>query len=106
VGYTCDIDLCASGPVARVVVTGEIDMACADHVHALVIEAAQREGVERVVTDLAGVTFLDSSGITALVTAKQALEEAGQGFTVAAVPADVARLLKITGVDDYLANEP
>ncbi|MFL6206157.1 MAG: STAS domain-containing protein [Acidimicrobiales bacterium] len=105
-GHSCSIDESAGGPVIRVVVEGEIDMACASEVTDTLVAASQRDGVAHVVADLAGVTFLDSMGISALVSAKRALEETGQDLTLAAVPSMVAQVLKIAGVDGFLPIEP
>lgn len=55
-----------------------------------------------VVVDLSGLTFLDSSGIHALVMAHQAaLREGGKLYAVGAVGV-VADLLDLTGVADLL----
>ena len=104
--HACEIAQTTDGPVARVAVTGEIDMACAWEVADVVFDAATRGGVVRVVADLSGVTFMDSTGFSALVSAKQALDANGQELVVAAVPDGVAQILKITGLDEFLTIEP
>ena len=106
VSHSCEIAHTTSAPVARVAVTGEIDMACAWEVADVVFDAATRGGVVRVVADLSRVTFMDSTGVSALVAAKQALDANGQELVVSAVPDGVAQILKITGVDEILTVEP
>lgn len=53
---------------ARLVITGEIDMANAEQIPAAT-EKALAEHPARILIDLAAVSFLDSSGIRNLLTA-------------------------------------
>ncbi len=80
------------------VVTGEIDIATAPELRCE-LEALSRGAHSPVVVDLAGVTFLDSSGISALVAARQAL--AGSDVTLVLLePSSPVRLvLEMSGVD-------
>lgn len=59
-----------------------------------VIEAAG----DRVVMDLSGVTFLDSSGLGALVASQRFLRE-GQRLELAALTPAVARVFRLTRMD-------
>jgi anti-sigma B factor antagonist len=82
-------------------VVGEIDMATAPEL------AAELEGVGDdsglVVVDLAQVTFVDSSGLKALVQANRELGRRGIGFRVVS-PADhaVRRIFEITQLTEPL----
>jgi anti-sigma B factor antagonist len=80
------------------VVTGEIDIATAPQLRCE-LEALSRGAHSSAVVDLAGVTFLDSSGISALVAARQAL--AGTDATLVLLePSPPVRLvLEMSGVD-------
>jgi anti-anti-sigma factor len=53
----------------------------------------------RVVLDLAGVTFADSTFLTALVTARNKALEKGGSIRLLAVSPAVRRLLDLTGAD-------
>lgn len=51
------------------------------------------------VLDLAGLEFCDSSGITALLAARQHAHAAGAEIALSAVPANTMRILTIVGLD-------
>ncbi len=81
-------------------VWGELDMASApplqDRLLALVGEG------RRVVLDLSGLTFMDSSGLNLLLGVARAAGEQGGALTVAAVSAEVRRVLDLSGVAERL----
>jgi anti-sigma B factor antagonist len=54
------------------------------------------------VLDLAGVTFIDSSGLRTLVEAHQARAETGSRLMLRAPSAAVQRLLEISGLGGHL----
>jgi anti-sigma B factor antagonist len=86
---------------AIVRVAGEIDVATIDSVHAAVAAAAE-QGPDRIVFDLSGVVFMDSSGIAALLQARK-LVAAVQIRNPSKV---VLRLIAVTGLVDILPVEP
>jgi anti-sigma B factor antagonist len=75
------------GEALVVAVVGEIDMATAPEVSSA-IDSGQN-GVGRVVVDLSGVTFLDSSALNALVQSQQELAQHDVAFRIVS-PADQA----------------
>lgn len=83
-------------------VTGEVDMTTAPEL-AKAIELVS-DHTASVVVDLSGVTFLDSSGLGALLRAQRELGERGIGLRVV-TPADspVRRVFEITQLVDPLA---
>src|SRR6185369_5447303 len=67
-----DVDVAPTPYGARVAIAGELDMATVPRVEAaLEVEPAASAGA--VVVDLAGVTFMDSTGLAALVKLEHAL---------------------------------
>jgi anti-sigma B factor antagonist len=82
---------------------GEVDLASAPRLATALANVLACPGVTTVVVDLAGVTFLDSSGLATLVTAWHDAQEAGVALrlTPTARP-HVAQVLSITGVDELL----
>lgn len=91
----------ADGQV-RVELAGEIDLHVRDDLKAA-LEAAIRAGAD-VVVDLTDVTFLDASGVGALVGARRKLE--GQhDLRIHGARAGVRRVLDITGVAALLGEE-
>ncbi|MFJ4862309.1 MULTISPECIES: STAS domain-containing protein [unclassified Streptomyces] len=82
-------------------VAGEMDM---DRAHVFRAEldaviANASAGVE-VVVDLSGLAFCDSSGLNALLAARQHAEESGHHLRLAGPSPQVTRLLEITGTID------
>ncbi|PWR12807.1 anti-sigma factor antagonist [Micromonospora sicca] len=79
-------------------VRGELDMATSPQLR----EGLQRlvdAGDRQVVVDLAGVGFMDSSGLGALVVMFKALRDVGGRLSLAAVQPAVRRVLTVTSVD-------
>ncbi|MEU1506937.1 STAS domain-containing protein [Kitasatospora sp. NPDC005748] len=78
---------------------GDLDLDHADAARAVLGEAlASPAGV--VVVDLEAVRFCDSSGLNLLLQTRLTLQETGRRLRLAAVPAQVARLLEITGASE------
>ncbi|MEV4054837.1 STAS domain-containing protein [Amycolatopsis sp. NPDC049688] len=88
----------AAGPV--VTVGGELDVATAPRLRAAAGTLALGSG-QLLVVDLAGVTFCDSSGISALIAARNLAEAAGARVALAAVPARLARTFALIGLADF-----
>lgn len=93
----------ATGPVLHVV--GELDYdqsaALRRQVDALVLSPG-----ECLVIDLAGLEFCDSSGITALLAARQHALAAGADIALAAVPPNTLRVLTVVGLHQVFAIRP
>lgn len=62
------------------------------------------EGNSKVVVDLAGVNFIDSSGLSALIYAYKEARERDGSLSVRSPSAVVARLLDMTGQSERFLN--
>jgi anti-anti-sigma factor len=89
------------GPEALVKVTGEIDASTAPTLGQALDSAIDR-GMRTVVVDAAGITFIDSSGLSVLVAAHKRLIAGDGELVVASSSAPVRRLLGISGLDRVL----
>ncbi|MFJ7335680.1 STAS domain-containing protein [Streptomyces sp. NPDC101116] len=58
------------------------------------------------VLDLSGLAFCDSSGITALLAARQHALAAGADIVLAAVPANLMRVITLVGLDQVFTLRP
>jgi anti-anti-sigma factor len=76
---------------------GDVDLATAPELETELLETA-REGTRRVVVDLTGTTFFDSSAVHALVRAGERLQASGLQLGIVCGPY-IKRILEITGVD-------
>ncbi|WP_319459596.1 STAS domain-containing protein [Micromonospora sp. RTP1Z1] len=89
-------------PEATVVVLdGEIDVNGAAAL--LNLLGATIDSADRVHVDLHAVDFIDSTAISALITARHTAIGAGKHFGVVNSTGNVARTLRITGVLDVLS---
>ena len=85
----------------RLEVGGELDIATATQFRTA-ISTLLGTGCRHVVVDLAETTFLDSSGLGALVWAAHRMHAAGGALTVTNPDERVTKILEITGVDRVL----
>ena len=83
-----------------ITVVGEIDSSNCDRLQDLLRE--QATGAAAVDVDLAGVTFIDSSGLRALLVGQQAISGADGSLRVTNPSDNVRRLFEITGLTDRL----
>jgi anti-anti-sigma factor len=90
---------------AVITVQGELDVATAPRLRAAADALAPASG-QVLVVDLAGVTFCDSSGISALIAARNVAEDAGAGVALVAVPARLARTFALIGLADFFPTYP
>lgn len=86
----------AAGPVLEI--TGDLDHESAPLLRRAVEDLGLGTG-QLLVLDLAGLEFCDSSGITALLAARNLATGVDAGIALAAVPANTARILRIVGLD-------
>lgn len=85
---------------AVVRVAGEIDIATSQHLTRAIHDAVGR-GAEGLILDMSAVTFMDSSGIAALIASRST------ATVVLRSPSDaVLRLLATTGLSDTFTLEP
>jgi anti-sigma B factor antagonist len=83
------------------VLRGELDVAAAAQVAASLAMVAA--GGRNVIVDLEGLEFIDSSGLAALVNARQHARRAGSDLLMAAPQQQVLRMLAITRLIDVFA---
>jgi anti-anti-sigma factor len=58
------------------------------------------------VVELSGLTFMDSSGINALIAAHQAMSDAQGWLRIAGAQASVLRVLQLVGLDQVIGCHP
>ncbi|WP_369188077.1 STAS domain-containing protein [Streptomyces sp. R08] len=85
-----------AGPVVEL--AGELDYDSFSEVRDLLPGLALQDG-QQLVVDLTGVTFCDSSGITALLAARNHALAARATIALAAVPAHISRIFHMVGLD-------
>lgn len=93
----------AAGPVVEL--AGELDYDSVSRLRELLPELTLQSG-EQLVVDLAAVTFCDSSGISALIAARNHALAARAAIALAAVPGHLSRILGIVGLDQVFPTYP
>lgn len=93
----------ATGPVLGII--GDLDHATAPELREA-LEGLSLAAGQLLVLDLAGLAFCDSSGISALLSARILAVEQGARIALDAVPANTARILGILGLNHVFAMEP
>jgi anti-sigma B factor antagonist len=87
-----------SGTLGLVVLTGEVDIFTAPRFREGMV-ALLDDGVESMVIDLSGVTFIDSTALGVLIGGVRRVHGAGGAMTLVVVSRPVQRVLSITGLD-------
>lgn len=107
VAHSFRIEQSDSGAGVRVIrVEGELDLAVADQLQT-VIEGAL--GVDRVLVDLSGCEFIDSTGIAVLIRAREAIAADGGSLSICSPRQQVLRVLDVTGLtqlDGFVVSLP
>lgn len=83
-------------------VAGELDAATGPHFSDAV--AASANGESRCVIDLSEATFMDASGIRAVLECRQRMEARGATLTLAGVHGEVEQVLQLAGLDGLLTS--
>ncbi|MBK5334119.1 MAG: STAS domain-containing protein [Ilumatobacteraceae bacterium] len=98
---TCTVDVEMWPSTVVVSVVGELDMADADQVGKILIDAVDAEK-PIVRLELGGLRFADSSAIKAILVGAQAAEERGVTYELVNPHDRVRRLLEVTGLANVL----
>ncbi len=93
-----------TGVAARLTVDGEVDIATTPAFDQA-MAAALEQPTETLTVDLAGVTFMGSSGLAWLLRAQRLVHERGGRLLIAAPSRAVADLLQMTHLTDRFERE-
>ncbi len=85
----------------KVTVAGELDVSTVPAFNKELSEL-RHASAGTVVLDLSATTFMDSTGLSAVLVAEMHARMRGQRFVVVAGPPHVHELFKLTGVDNFL----
>lgn len=90
---------------ALVALAGEVDVSTVGPLYEQ-LAALHREGVQHVALNMAEVTFVDSTGLSVLVSLHKRMESMEGDLIVFSPSAQLRRLLQIAGLDHYLNIRP
>ncbi|WP_327187860.1 STAS domain-containing protein [Streptomyces sp. NBC_01334] len=92
--------------VRVVTVQGEIDHDVKDVLGSALLIGDGATQPSRIVVDLGGVTFMDSSGINVFVAAHQAVSATEGWLRIAAAQQPVLHVLRLVGIDALIPCHP
>ncbi len=98
-------DVAAEGGGVVVSMRGELDLASAPDLQRELLSLLSRP-VEHLTLDLAGLTFLDSSGLGVLYRTRQVADDGGAPLRLQAVPDHVVQVLDVTAMAQLFDLEP
>jgi anti-sigma B factor antagonist/stage II sporulation protein AA (anti-sigma F factor antagonist) len=96
------VDSFREGPVAVLAARGELDMAGSMTLDAAVERLAGESGVEAILLDLSAVSFMDSSGLRAVMVADRLAAGEGLRFALVRGGEPVHRVFDITRMTERL----
>jgi anti-sigma B factor antagonist len=95
----------ANAPAGRclLAVAGDVDITTADQLAQAGLRAVTEHPTRTLVLDLREVTFMDSTGLNALLTLRDAATRAGTQLRLRDIPRQVQKILAITALDQLFA---
>ena len=104
VGFEAEVD----AGVVRIALSGDLDVSTAPTVEERLMEL-EDGGAERVILDLRGLGFIDSTGLSLLINADRRARRAGRRVTIVSGTGAPRRILETTGLKgrlDIVEDEP
>jgi anti-sigma B factor antagonist len=103
-GHVLSIEANQDQSGVTIVLVGEFDLTGAQRFWSFVSEALAAKP-NSITVDARGLEFIDSSGLMALVRARDAAAEAGVAFRVSEPSLAVRRIAEVTGLEDLLSDQ-
>jgi anti-anti-sigma factor len=95
---TITVESARTTDAVGIVVTGEVDSSNCAELQDEFVRLAATPGDTLCTVDLVGVSFMDSSGLRALLLGQRAMTDAGKTMAIVGVSESVRRLFEITGL--------
>jgi|SRR5581483_1341977 len=99
-----NVNWSASSEASRCVLSGELDLSTEPRVKRALTQILQ-ERPERLVIDLADVTFIDSTGLRALLSARNRAATTGTRIVLGNVSSSVERTLDVANLTSFFEFE-
>jgi anti-sigma B factor antagonist len=99
------IDRNRSDLVEVITVEGEVDLYTSPDLRSAILKAV-RKAKERIEVDLAGVAYMDSSGVATLVEGFKKANESSKAFVLVAPSNSVMKVLQLAKLDGVFHIKP
>jgi anti-sigma B factor antagonist len=83
--------------------SGEIDICNVDRLRTTIVNIINEPATQRLTLDFADLDYIDSMGVSTLITGMRLSQRNGTAFSVVSPRGEVLRVLKILGLDQVLA---
>jgi anti-sigma B factor antagonist len=100
-GGALTVSVSEDGNTLTVTVAGELDVSTVPAFNKRLSEL-RHKGFHSIVLDLSAISFMDSTGLSAVLVAEMHARMRGQRFRVVEGPPHVDELFRLTGVDNFL----
>ena len=92
------------GTMATVVPSGEVDLASVGQLEQAIADGVGEQETTTILVDLAEVSFLDSTGIAALLKGRRLADHLGKRYSITGAQGLVSHVLELAGVAAHLAG--
>jgi anti-sigma B factor antagonist len=90
-----------NGDTCTLIVAGDVDLERAPEIIELGTVSLDEARSHTLLIDLAAVTFMDSTGLGALITLRNGAEQRGKRVVLESIPPRVQRLLDLTNLNEF-----
>ena len=97
-----EINITAENRQITIALTGELDHHAARQLMDRLDQVIEQHLPSKTVLDMAGITFMDSSGIAVVLRAKRRMEALQGSLLVINIPRQAARVLETAGMGRYV----
>ncbi|MCI8419041.1 MAG: STAS domain-containing protein [Oscillospiraceae bacterium] len=97
-----EINITAENRQLTIALTGELDHHAARQLMDRLDQVIEQHLPSKTVLDMAGITFMDSSGIAVVLRAKRRMEALQGSLLVINIPRQAARVLETAGMGRYV----
>jgi anti-sigma B factor antagonist len=102
--FECEIGKVDNGAACVMTVRGDIDLASAPDFE-MSLRSTLDSSPTSVTIDLAGLTFIDSSGLRVLVSLSKEAQSRGTTLGLRNIPRHAQRVLDITGLSEWFEGQ-
>jgi anti-anti-sigma factor len=103
-GTPFSIDVRTQGDQCDLRVSGDVDLRVSEQLSAAGVRSVNESPARSVVIDLGAVTFLDSTGLGALIAIRNAAVAQAKELSLRHTPAGIRKVITMTGLDVVLPS--